>query len=96
MEWKKMKRYVTAVGISGRSGQATLRPEFVVPIVKWGSRLSSSTGILSAYLGREILIKKLLPNQLSTGNQSFPALERVDIWTAVIQNTSKSLSLLVR
>ena len=91
-----MKLSVIGAGISGASRQTNLRPAFGAPIAKWASRLSSNTAILSAYLGRATSTTELLPPQFTKASRFFPAFATVDISTVSIQNTSKSLSLLVR
>jgi len=96
MRWKRTKLSVIVAGISGASRPTSPRRAFVAPIVKWASRLSSSTAILNAYLGRESSIPRLLLLQFSKVSPFFPALETVATSTASIPNTSKSLSLLVK
>jgi hypothetical protein len=67
MRWKRTKLSVIVAGIFGASRQTNPRRAFVAPIVKWANRLSSNTGILSAYLGRESLtLKPLLSQSMKT------------------------------
>jgi hypothetical protein len=96
MRWKRTKLSVIGAGIFGASNLTTPKPESVAQTVEWASPLSSSTGILSASLGRVSSIRKRLPNQYTKINQFSPAFEPVVTLTASIQNISKSLSLLVK
>jgi hypothetical protein len=91
-----MKLSVIGAGIFGALRQTNLRQAFGAPIVKWASRLLSSTEILSAFLGRATSTEKLLPLQLTKVSRFFRGFATADISTASIQNISKSLSLLVR
>ena len=91
-----MKLSVIGAGISGESRQTNLRRAFGAPIVKWDSRLSSNTEILSAYLGRGTSTLKPLLRQSTKESPFFPAFETAATSTASIPNISKSLSLLVK
>jgi hypothetical protein len=96
MAWKRMKRYVTVAGIFGESNSTNPKRAYAVKIAEWGSRSLSNTGILNVFLGREISTRKPLPNQFTKGNQFFREFAPAGISIAVIPNTSKSLSLLVK
>jgi hypothetical protein len=52
MAWKRTKQFVTVAVTFGASKLRSLKLASGAPIVEWDSRLSSNTGILSAYRGK--------------------------------------------
>jgi hypothetical protein len=81
-----MKRYVTVAGIFGASKWTNLRRASGAPIVEWASRLSSNTGILSAFRGKATLTRKLYPSQSMKGYQFFREFGTAVISTASIRS----------
>jgi hypothetical protein len=96
MRWKRTRLSVIVAGISGGSSWTNPRRAFGAPIVEWANLLSSSTEILSAYLGRGTSIPKRLRSRSTKDSPFFPEFGTVATWTVVIPNISKSLSLLVK
>jgi len=91
-----MKRYVPAVGISGRFALATLKPESSAGTARWANHSLSNMEILNVFLGTVSLIRKASRSHSTMVSQSYPATESAVILIASIRSISKSLSLLVK
>jgi hypothetical protein len=81
-----MKRSVIVAGISGGSSWRNLKRASGAPTVEWVSRLSSNTGILSAYLGKATLIQLRLLNLSLKAVQSYRAFGSAVTKTAVTRS----------